>query len=50
MKQNSSSSGIDRRAVLSTLAVLPALSGSFLPPAAGGNWGGERWLLIRGLR
>ena len=34
MKQNSSSSGIDRRAVLSTLAVLPALSGSFLPTAA----------------
>ena len=31
MKQNSSSSGIDRRAVLSTLAVLPALSGTFLP-------------------
>ena len=31
MKQNPSSSGIDRRAVLSTLAVLPALSGTFLP-------------------
>ena len=31
MKQNSSSSGIDRRAVLSTLAAVPALSGTFLP-------------------
>ena len=34
MKQETVSCGVDRRALLSTLAVLPALSGSFLPTAA----------------
>ena len=34
MKQETVSCGVDRRALLSTLAVLPALSGLFLPTAA----------------
>jgi hypothetical protein len=34
MKRNPTSSGIDRRALLSALAVLPALSGTLLPTSA----------------
>jgi hypothetical protein len=51
MKQETASCGVDRRALLSTLAVLPALSGSFLPTAAWAeNGAGERWLFVRGPR